>query len=190
MDLMCNEKEMFKDQHIDNQMQHVMHIEPQVNTALADPTFLSERCLENLLKSEETHPVINFYNNPQCEITPKMRRIVAEWMMEVSLRWFLSFYHHFSLNSFFEFNFKQKKMFTYYAIAFRDTWNILTVFISPFFLFSIRMTNVTQILELYYFRLYLCSIFPIKRKFAAFYNFFCLFRLFFNICLFHSFSSI
>ena len=84
---MCNEKEMFKDHHhhqIDNQMQQMMHIEPQVNTASADPTFLSERCLENLLKSEETHPVLNFYNNPQCEITPKMRRIVAEWMMEVS----------------------------------------------------------------------------------------------------------
>ncbi|XP_055300323.1 G1/S-specific cyclin-D2 [Sitodiplosis mosellana] len=89
MDLMCNEKEMFKDHHhqIDNHMQQMMHIEQQqqqqVNTASADPTFLSERCLENLLKSEETHPVINFYNNPQCEITPKMRRIVAEWMMEV-----------------------------------------------------------------------------------------------------------
>lgn len=85
MDLMCNEKDMFKEHHqIDNHMQHMMHIEPQVNTASADPTFLSERCLENLLKSEETHPALNFYNNPQCEITPKMRRIVAEWMMEVS----------------------------------------------------------------------------------------------------------
>lgn len=81
---MCNEKEVLKDHHhIDNQM-HVMHFEPQVNTACADPTFLSERCLENLLKSEETHTNLNFYNNPQCEITPKMRRIVAEWMMEVS----------------------------------------------------------------------------------------------------------
>lgn len=74
MDLMCNEKEMLKD-----------HMEPQVNTASADPTFLSERCLENLLKSEETHPTVNFYNNMHCEITPKMRRIVAEWMMEVSV---------------------------------------------------------------------------------------------------------
>lgn len=82
---MCNEKEMFEDHHqIDNHMQQMMHIEPQVNTASADPTFLSERCLENLLKSEETHPVLNFYNNPQCEITPKMRRIVAGWMLEVS----------------------------------------------------------------------------------------------------------
>lgn len=95
MDLMCNEKEMFKDHHhhhqVDNHMQQMLHIEPQVNTASADPTFLSERCLENLLKSEETHPsLINFYNNPQCEITPKMRRIVAEWMMEVSFFFVLS----------------------------------------------------------------------------------------------------
>lgn len=86
MDLMCNEKETFKDHQpiADNHVHQMMHIEPQINTASADPTFLSERCLENLLKSEETHPVVNFYNNPQCEITPKMRRIVAEWMMEVS----------------------------------------------------------------------------------------------------------
>lgn len=85
MDLMCNEKEMFKDHHqVDNHIQHMMQIEPQVNTASADPTFLSERCLENLLKSEETHPNLNFYNHPQCQITPKMRTIVAEWMMEVS----------------------------------------------------------------------------------------------------------
>lgn len=93
---MCNEKEMFKDHHqMDNHIQHLMQIEPQVNTASADPTFLSERCLENLLKSEETHPIINFYNNPQCEITPKMRRIVAEWMMEVGQTiFFFSFIIH------------------------------------------------------------------------------------------------
>lgn len=86
MDLLCNEKEMFKDQpHIESQPMQVMHMEPQINTACADPTFLSERCLENLLKSEETHPTLNFYDNPQCEIKPRMRQIVAEWMMEVSL---------------------------------------------------------------------------------------------------------
>lgn len=93
MDLLCNEKEMFKDHHFENQIQNhgrnqqmqVMHFEPQVNTACADPTFLSERCLENLLKSEETRPTLNFYDNPQCEITPRMRQIVAEWMMEVSV---------------------------------------------------------------------------------------------------------
>lgn len=90
MDLLCNEKEMFKDfHHFEQQPQsqpmQVMHMEPQINTACVDPTFLSERCLENLLKSEETHPTLNFYDNPQCEITPSMRQIVAEWMMEVSL---------------------------------------------------------------------------------------------------------
>lgn len=83
MDLMCNEKEMLKDHHIDNG-HLVLNIEPQVNTASVDPTFLTERCLENLLKSEETHPTVNFYSNTNSEITPKMRRIVAEWMMEVN----------------------------------------------------------------------------------------------------------
>lgn len=81
MDLLCNEKEMLKEHHNDHL---VINMEPQVNTASADPTFLTERCLENLLKSEENHPTVNFYNNLHCEITPKMRRIVAEWMMEVN----------------------------------------------------------------------------------------------------------
>lgn len=74
-------------------------MEPQVNTASADPTFLSERCLENLLKSEETHPTVNFYNSMHCEITPKMRRIVAEWMMEV-----IGFFVFFSKSIFFLFH--------------------------------------------------------------------------------------
>lgn len=128
MDLMCNEKEMFKDHHhhqIDNQMQQMMHIEPQVNTASADPTFLSERCLENLLKSEETHPVLNFYNNPQCEITPKMRRIVAEWMMEVS---FLLLFIIFNMKKYISFSVRQILLFKYRTLcnrlAFRDTLSI------------------------------------------------------------------
>lgn len=87
MDLMCNEKETLKEHHHSDSRHHsghmTMHFEPQVNVASADPTFLSERCLENLLKSEETHPTAHFYNL-NSEITPKMRRIVAEWMMEVS----------------------------------------------------------------------------------------------------------
>lgn len=94
MDLMCNENEMLKDHHFDNPYQNAhnphhnqmqMNVEPQVNTASADKTFLSDRCLQNLLKSEETHPTVNFYNNSNYTITPKIRRILAEWMMEVSL---------------------------------------------------------------------------------------------------------
>lgn len=89
MDLMCHEKETFH--HVEPVQHRVethqpMHFEPTVNTASADPTFLSERCLENLLKSEESNINLNlnFYNNPHCHITPKRRRIIAEWMMQVS----------------------------------------------------------------------------------------------------------
>lgn len=87
MDLMCNEKDIdnhFQNTHSHHHSQMQMNVEPQVNTACADETFLSDRCLQNLLKSEETHPTVNFYNNTHCEITPKMRRMVAEWMMEVN----------------------------------------------------------------------------------------------------------
>lgn len=88
MDLLCHETETFKDHHHVERPQS-MHFEPQVNTACADPTFLSERCLENLLKSEESNINLNFYNNPHCAITPKRRRIIAEWMMQVSTIFFL-----------------------------------------------------------------------------------------------------
>lgn len=89
MDLLCHETETFKEhQHVERGQS--MHFEPQVNTACADPTFLSERCLENLLKSEESNINLNFYNNPHCAITPKRRRIIAEWMMQVStILWLL-----------------------------------------------------------------------------------------------------
>lgn len=111
MDLLCHEKETFKDHHFiedhhveerHQQQNHAsMHFEPQVNTACADPTFLSERCLENLLKSEESNINLNFYNNPHCAITPKRRRIIAEWMMQVSyLLGFLS--HLFNAGGFFK----------------------------------------------------------------------------------------
>lgn len=84
---MCNEKEMLKEHHHGDSHHHsghmAIHFDHPVNIASADPTFLSERCLENLLKSEETHPTVHFHNW-NSEITPKMRRIVAEWMMEVS----------------------------------------------------------------------------------------------------------
>lgn len=93
MDLLCHETETFKDHHHVERPQS-MHFEPQVNTACADPTFLSERCLENLLKSEESNINLNFYNNPHCAITPKRRRIIAEWMMQVSTIFFY-FYNYF-----------------------------------------------------------------------------------------------
>lgn len=58
-----------------------------VNTATEDPTFLTDRCLENALKAEEKRPhtVCTYFKTVQKDITPPMRKIVAEWMMEVSV---------------------------------------------------------------------------------------------------------
>ncbi|XP_033242302.1 uncharacterized protein LOC117186171 isoform X2 [Drosophila miranda] len=55
-----------------------------VNTAIGDPTFKSDRCLENVLKTEEKHQHIveTYFITVQRDITPAMRKIVAEWMME------------------------------------------------------------------------------------------------------------
>lgn len=55
-----------------------------VNTAIGDPTLYSDRCLENALKAEEKyHQIVDTYFTIQKDITPPMRKIVAEWMMEV-----------------------------------------------------------------------------------------------------------
>uniref|UniRef100_A0A1A9X5T4 Cyclin N-terminal domain-containing protein n=1 Tax=Glossina brevipalpis TaxID=37001 RepID=A0A1A9X5T4_9MUSC len=56
-----------------------------VNTATEDPTFLTDRCLENALKAEEKRPqpLCTYFKTVQKDITPPMRKIVAEWMMEV-----------------------------------------------------------------------------------------------------------
>lgn len=55
-----------------------------VNTAIVDPTFLADRCLENLLKAEEKYTAsCSYFKTVQKDITPPMRKIVAEWMMEV-----------------------------------------------------------------------------------------------------------
>ncbi|XP_036319100.1 G1/S-specific cyclin-E2 [Rhagoletis pomonella] len=56
-----------------------------VNIATVDPIFLTDRCLENALKAEEKlpQPVCTYFKTVQKDITPPMRKIVAEWMMEV-----------------------------------------------------------------------------------------------------------
>lgn len=64
-----------------------------VNTATEDPTFLTDRCLENALKAEEKRPqpICTYFKTVQKDITPPMRKIVAEWMMEVSDEVFFMF---------------------------------------------------------------------------------------------------
>jgi hypothetical protein len=54
--------------------------------AYADPVLLNdERVLQNLLDREERYcPSSSYFECVQKDLTPQMRRIVAEWMMEVS----------------------------------------------------------------------------------------------------------
>ncbi|XP_030745816.1 G1/S-specific cyclin-D2-like [Sitophilus oryzae] len=53
--------------------------------ALRDPALLHDRVLRNLLKAEDRYalPCPRSFASVQPEITPAMRKIVAEWMMEV-----------------------------------------------------------------------------------------------------------
>lgn len=57
-----------------------------LNTATEDPTFLTDRCLETALKIDERRqrPLGSYFKTVQSDITPPMRKLVAEWMMEVS----------------------------------------------------------------------------------------------------------
>ncbi|XP_044573219.1 G1/S-specific cyclin-D2 isoform X3 [Drosophila ananassae] len=54
-----------------------------VNTAVRDPILLSDRSLEIALRVERNRNQVDFYFSIQKDITPAMRKIVAEWMLEV-----------------------------------------------------------------------------------------------------------
>lgn len=55
------------------------------SNACADPTFLREPCLTNLLTSQKRYKTsCNYFNTVQKTVTPQMRKIVAEWVIEVS----------------------------------------------------------------------------------------------------------
>ncbi|XP_044573222.1 uncharacterized protein LOC26515035 isoform X6 [Drosophila ananassae] len=53
-----------------------------VNTAVRDPILLSDRSLEIALRVERNRNQVDFYFSIQKDITPAMRKIVAEWMLE------------------------------------------------------------------------------------------------------------
>lgn len=55
-------------------------------SAYSDPMLLDDpRVLKNLLKTEEIYTTnSSYFQNVQTEITPEMRKIVAEWMLEVN----------------------------------------------------------------------------------------------------------
>ncbi|XP_017966283.1 uncharacterized protein LOC108658144 [Drosophila navojoa] len=56
------------------------------NMVVSDPIFKTDRCLKNALKTEEKDQYIlgTYFKTVQKDITPAMRKIVAQWMMEVS----------------------------------------------------------------------------------------------------------
>lgn len=58
----------------------------KLSNACADPTFLKDRCLKNLLTSQKRYatPSCSYFNTVQKALTPQMRKIVAEWVIEVS----------------------------------------------------------------------------------------------------------
>jgi hypothetical protein len=67
--------------------------EPRSNyRAYPDPALLNdERVLQNLLQMEERYcPSSSYFECVQKDLTPQMRTIVAEWMMEVSVKSILS----------------------------------------------------------------------------------------------------
>lgn len=57
------------------------------SNACPDPTFLKDRCLKNLLTSQQRYktPSCAYFNSVQKTLTPQMRKIVAEWVIEVSI---------------------------------------------------------------------------------------------------------
>ncbi|KAG6453822.1 hypothetical protein O3G_MSEX008323 [Manduca sexta] len=49
-----------------------------------DPVLLRRRVLDNLLRTEERYAVTaNYFSTVQTEVAPHMRRVVAEWMLEI-----------------------------------------------------------------------------------------------------------
>lgn len=69
------------------------------SNACTDPTFLRDRCLKNLLTSQKRYktPSCSYFSTLQKSLTPQMRKIVAEWVIEVS-RSFLFYLFDFNFN--------------------------------------------------------------------------------------------
>ena len=55
-----------------------------IRRAYQDVNLLNDRVLQTMLKAEENYlPSPNYFKCVQKEIVPKMRKIVATWMLEV-----------------------------------------------------------------------------------------------------------
>lgn len=57
-----------------------------IRRAYQDVNLLNDRVLQTMLKAEENYlPSPNYFKCVQKDIAPKMRKILATWMLEVSL---------------------------------------------------------------------------------------------------------
>ena len=70
--------------------------------AYADPVLLKDsRVLDNLLNSEERHvPSASYFDCVQPDLKPHMRKIVTEWMLEVTSSTAVKKIHQFIIPSF------------------------------------------------------------------------------------------
>lgn len=90
MDLLCRELVILNDCDLSNnnnrttvtQMENISN--QRVNTAIDDPIFLDDRCLQNLLKTEDKF-ITSYFKTVQNDITPNMRKVVTEWMIGVTI---------------------------------------------------------------------------------------------------------
>lgn len=86
MDLTCNEVVNLSDTSSEGTFSNTAGGHNYVHKAIEDPALLTDRCLQILLNREDKHASgCSYFNTVQKEITPKMRKIVAEWVIEVRL---------------------------------------------------------------------------------------------------------
>lgn len=99
MDLLCRELVILNDCDLSNNNNRTTGIQMEntsnhrVNTAIDDPIFLDDRCLQNLLKTEDKF-ITPYFKTIQNDITPNMRKVVTEWMIGVNILFFFFIYSH------------------------------------------------------------------------------------------------
>ena len=89
-DLHCQEvlRESSTPEPRTNQYDYVGYSLPVVCRAYKDPVILEDlRVFQNMLDIEDFYiAAANYFQNIQSEILPHMRKIVTDWMMDVSIR--------------------------------------------------------------------------------------------------------